>query len=518
MNYSPEIEEIIAKNALTYDLLPYESKPFPQSQPARLAAIAHIFGVKAKALPSARVLELGCAAGGNIIPLAVQYPEAKFIGVDLSRKQVAAGRARIAKLGLKNIELQCKSFTELDNAVGKFDYIICHGVFSWVERILQAAILEIIRDRLAPEGIAYISYNVLPGWRMMQPVRDAVLNQIPPSYDSANRVAASLELLDFLAKASPQGAIYGNALRQMAERLAQFPSDYFAHEFLEECNEPCTFTDFAARANDNGLAYLGDSDLQTMMVGNLGAEVATEILRRANNSIVQTEQMMDLVNGRTFRCSLLVHAAVGVTLNRNLQPACLDGLHMLSAALMEIKTVDGVSTLVVGGKHTYSVSGAATIAALEKFIARYPSSSTIAELASKDTDREEIKASFFNLMSRGIVLPMSERVKMASAPTKQPKASKLALKDAESGATYTTNARHETVQLDVAARFILQNMKGQKSQSELVAGLVAEAKAGRMIFNEGGKPAETLEANAIIAEKHAGVTIGNLARAAVLEG
>ena len=516
MNNSAEIEEIIAKNALTYDLLPYESKPFPQSQPARLAAIVQIFGMKAKPIIKARVLELGCAGGGNIIPLAMQYPDAQFIGVDLSRKQVAAGRARIAKLGIKNIELQCKSFTELAPDVGTFDYIICHGVFSWVQRPLQQAIFEITRALLAPEGIAYISYNVLPGWRMMQPVRDAVLSQIPPSHDSANRVAASMELLNFLAEASSEDGTYGKALRQMAERLAHFPGNYFAHEFLEECNDPCTFADFTARANENGLAYLGDSDLQTMLVGNLGNAVATEILRRANNSIVQTEQLMDLVNGRTFRASLVVHSAAGAKLNRNLSPDCLDGLHLLSGGAMEIKTENSVATLVVNGRQSYEIKGAATRKALEKFIANAPCSSMIDELVSKEVDRAEIKSSFYSLLLLGIIVPLTEPVRAASMPAKQPRATQMAMKDAEQAAVFTTNMRHESVVLDAASRFMLQAMTGHKSQAELTASLVAEGRAGRIVFSHEGKPAETLEANAKIAEHHAALVMLNLAQAALL--
>lgn len=517
MNYSVDIENIIAKNALTYDLLPYESKAFPQSQPARLAAMAKIFGMKPRIVTKARVLELGCAAGGNIIPLALQYLGAEFIGVDLSRKQVAAGRARIAKLGIKNIELQCKSFTEILPNIGTFDYIICHGVFSWVERPLQQAIFEIIRDLLAPEGIAYVSYNVLPGWRMMQPVRDVMLNQIPPSLDSANRVAASMELLNFLAKASPDDGPYGKSLRQMAERLTNFPSYYFAHEFLEECNEPCTFTDFATRANNTGLAYLGDSDLQTMLVSNMGSSTATEILRRANNSIIQTEQLMDLVNGRTFRASLLVHAAVGATLNRNLQPSCLDGLHLISAGPMEIKTVEGITNLVFGGNRSCTISGTATIAAVEKFVAGYPNSSTIDDLIKKVADKDEVRASFYNLVLLGIVLPMSEPVKSASSPTRQPRATKLAINDAELDAPFTTNMRHETVQLDAASRFMLQAMKGHKTSAELTASLVEEGRAGRILFTQEGKQAATLELNAQIAEKHAALVISDLAYSALLE-
>jgi len=126
-----DIEAIIARTALKYDLLPYQSKPFAQSQPAKLGAIAKLFALDAAPMENARVLELGCASGGNIIPHAVRYPNAKFVGVDLARTQVAAGRARIAKLGLSNIEILCQSFTEIDDTLGSFDYIICHGVYSW---------------------------------------------------------------------------------------------------------------------------------------------------------------------------------------------------------------------------------------------------------------------------------------------------------------------------------------------------------------------------------------------------
>ena len=513
---SAEIEEIIAQNALNYDLVPYESKPFPQSQPTRLAAIAQIFGMNAKPVPKARVLELGCASGGNIIPLAMQYPDAEFIGVDLSRKQVAAGRSRITKLGLENIELQCKSFTELSNDVGKFDYIICHGVFSWVPQQLQQAIFEIMRDRLAPEGIAYVSYNVLPGWRMMQPVRDAVLNQIPPSLDHAGRIGAATELLAFLAKASPEAGPYGQALRSLVERLSSFPSDYFAHEFLEDSNEPCTFADFAARANENGLSYLGDSDLQTMIVGHMGEAVAGEILRRSNNSIVQTEQLMDLVNGRTFRASLLVHSAVGAKLRRNLSPDCLDGLHLLGVGSMEIKTKNGVTYLAVNGRQNFTINSATTKKALEKFIANYPCTSTIVELIEKNADAVEIKGSLYNLLLAGVIVPLTEPVKVSIAAANQPKATKLAIKDSELAAAYTTNMRHESVMLDAASRFMLLNMTGRKSQTELMASLVEEGRTGRIVFSREGKPAETLVANAQIAEQHAATLIENLAKAALL--
>src|SRR4051794_35074498 len=112
--------------------MPYESVPFPQTQPARLAAVAHVFSLAAPSPRTARVLELGCASGGNLIPLAAHYPEGEFVGVDLSQRQIDEGKARIERLGLKNIRLRQMSLMDLKPKDGTFDYIICHGVYSWV--------------------------------------------------------------------------------------------------------------------------------------------------------------------------------------------------------------------------------------------------------------------------------------------------------------------------------------------------------------------------------------------------
>ena len=114
----------------SYDLVPYESNPFSQTHPNRLGAIATLFGMRVAPPTYCRVLELGCAAGGNLIPMAVQLPESKFLGIDLSLRQVKEGQETIGRLGLKNIELRHANILDVSEADGKFDYLICHGVFS----------------------------------------------------------------------------------------------------------------------------------------------------------------------------------------------------------------------------------------------------------------------------------------------------------------------------------------------------------------------------------------------------
>jgi SAM-dependent methyltransferase len=149
-----------------YDSAPYDSHAYPQSAPGHLAAIAYLFGLDTPEASTARVLEIGCAAGGNLIPFAAGHPRARVVGIDLSQVQIDQGRVRVQALGLDNLELLTGDIARMDlAAMGQFDFIICHGVYSRVPDEVQEAILSAISAVLAAEGVAYIRYNVYPGWK-----------------------------------------------------------------------------------------------------------------------------------------------------------------------------------------------------------------------------------------------------------------------------------------------------------------------------------------------------------------
>src|ERR1043165_5096540 len=111
-----------------------------------------------------RVLELGCASGGNLIPMSLSWPGSRFVGIDLSRRQIRDGQEMIREIGLNNVDLVCQSILDVPRELGTFDYILCHGVYSWVPPDVQNKILEICRDHLQAQGVAYVSYNTFPGW------------------------------------------------------------------------------------------------------------------------------------------------------------------------------------------------------------------------------------------------------------------------------------------------------------------------------------------------------------------
>jgi len=135
-----DVDDAVDRLAADYDAAPYDSHAFPQSAPGQLAAIAHLFGLDTPEVSTARVLEIGCASGGNLIPFAAQHPQARAVGIDLSPV-----------------------------------FVICHGVYSWVPANVQEAILAAFRSLMAPEGVGYLSYNVYPGWKAKEIVRDAML-------------------------------------------------------------------------------------------------------------------------------------------------------------------------------------------------------------------------------------------------------------------------------------------------------------------------------------------------------
>ena len=294
--------------ANSYDTVPYSINSFPQTRPDRLATIAKLFRLEAAPPDRCRVLELGCASGGNLLPLAASFPGSTFVGIDLSDRQVAEGVAVVRELGLENLSLKGMSILDVGEDFGTFDYILAHGVYSWVPPQVQDKILSICQQRLAPAGVAYISYNTLPGWHARGAIREMLWYHTEQIDDPLERICAARALLDFLAdKVGPGDGGYGGLLRQELNVLRQTPDTYILHEHLEEFNEPLYFHQFMERAAAKELQYLGEAQLGTMVAGRFGEE-AEKKLREISPDLLHMEQYMDFLRNRMFRQTLLCHA------------------------------------------------------------------------------------------------------------------------------------------------------------------------------------------------------------------
>lgn len=316
-----------------YDAVPYESLSFAQSHPARMSGMAKLFGLAAPPLATARVLELGCTYGGNLLPLAMRYPDAQFVGIDFSQVQIERANKSKGELGARNVTFRQADIRAVAKESGQFDYIIAHGVYSWVPADVQEALLELIGRQLAPEGVGYVSYNVYPGWKMREVVREMMLFHVAPLKDPKAKLAQARAILQFASKlhANNPGA-FGRLMAEEADELARQSDFYIFHEHLEPDNRPCYFHEFVEAAAKHDLAYLGEWALADMLPERFGPDLANTARRISGGNMLACEQYVDLLTNRAFRQTLLVSTKRSAAIRRGLTPDNFRNQHI--SALM----------------------------------------------------------------------------------------------------------------------------------------------------------------------------------------
>ena len=298
----------IASTQRSYEQIPYRTNPWPSSQPARLETVAKIWGLEAAPAGRCRMLELGCGDGGNLLPLALAHPESTFVGVDLAKVHVDAGLTLRSRLALDNVRFETGSFLGFGRNAGPFDYIVAHGLMSWVTPRLQEHLFASCKRLLAPNGIAFVSYNTYPGWYMQHSIRELLRKHNRGTDDIERRIERSRELLQILIQTVPERE---SAYRDYLESVGAVAADpdkkyYFAHEYLEDENHPFYVLDFIERAAGHELQYLADADWVDMELDNMPAE-PSELLGRLVESHAQRLQILDFATNRKFRQSLLCH-------------------------------------------------------------------------------------------------------------------------------------------------------------------------------------------------------------------
>ena len=499
----------------SYDEMPYFSRPFSQTHPGRLFAIAHLCGLEPPPVETGRVLELGCAAGGNLIPMALTLPDARFVGVDLSSEQVAEGLATIEALGLRNIELRQGDLSQIDAGWGSFDYVICHGVYSWVPRPVQDAILAVCRQNLVPSGLAFVSYNTFPGWRMRSMIRDMMLYHTRELGTPEARVAQARALLDYLVAQVPTETAYGAFLREELNLLRRASDSYLFHEHLEDENSPVYFHEWVGRVSAAGLRYLGEAG-HGMTAPCLFPDRVREGLVRGSEEFVQLEQYRDFAQNRIFRSSLVCHAEADVSGParwERIAPLHVDCFAQTIGAAPPLTSRDEEKFRATNGVEL-GARRPITKAGLRVLAAAWPASVPFTELHQRalallaeagqpeEPPREEDLAGdlldlFANggLALRGVGRPLTNRV--SDRPTTSP----LVRRQAAAGAPEATNLRHETSLLENYDRQILRHLDGEHTVSDLVERVVEAALQGELDVRRDGDPiASAAELREIFAE------------------
>jgi len=477
-------------NTTAYDEIPYTSSPYSESTPENCYTIASLFKLNPPDFHKANILELGCASGGNIIPLAYCYPDAKIVGIDLSSKQVQAGLKQIKDLNLTNIQLRKLSILDADSSLGQFDYIICHGVFSWVDSTVQEKILSLCNELLSPNGIAYISYNTLPGWNTVRSIRDMMKFHTSTIEDPQTKAQQARAVLDFvLAGLEGNSTPYANFLREESKILAEVQDNYLLHDHLEVENNPIYFFEFINRADQHNLQYLADTSVSTMFTGNLPKETAGKL--QGLNNLANIEQYMDFIRNRRFRRTLLCRKEREI--KRNIDSSDIENF-FLTTPLQPSETItdqqiNSQATLQLSaGGVTFKLDDPFSKQALVYLLQqkRKPLHfKDLCQLLQQKTklDLAEIKNHLINkvsltrLLFAGAINIHSTAGSASAKVIDPPIVSDLARYQTKTGNT-VTNLRHQSVKLQDPERMVLQHADGSNSMQELAALLAERIKDG----------------------------------------
>ncbi|MBV8970061.1 MAG: methyltransferase regulatory domain-containing protein [Verrucomicrobia bacterium] len=312
-----------------YDQVPYPSLAHVQTHPDRLATIAALFGLQTAPVEKCRVLELGCGDGTNLISMARGLPQSEFFGIDSTGLAIAEGNQAINDLSLDNVRLQQLDLMEFSANDLAFDYIIAHGVYSWVPAPVRDRILAICSECLTQNGIAYVSYNTYPGGHIRDMIREMMLFHVRGASDAGQKIVQGRAFLKFLASSKKTPDLYRQLLEKELEHAVEYSDAAFYHDDLNPLTQPIYFHQFVEHAAAHALQFLGEAVFNEMQPEQYEPAVMTA-LRELDNDVLAREQYLDFLMCRRFRRTLLCRREV--SLDHEIRPGVIANFYAASEA------------------------------------------------------------------------------------------------------------------------------------------------------------------------------------------
>jgi len=455
----------MAAPADLYDAIPYPGYAFAQTHPDRLATLGSLFGLPAVPPATCRLLEIGCGDGGNLLPMALELPGARFVGIDSSADAIARASQVATELGLENIRFELVGIEDFEAPPASFDYAIAHGVYSWVPDPVRDQLLALSAHVLSEHGIAYVSYNALPGARVPQTLRELLALRLDGVDDPQARIAEARRLLALLAGPDGRATMLGSEAASLLER----PDSLLFHDVLAPVNDPFFFHEFAARAATHGLQYLAEANFLEMQAGVMSQELQLELL--AGGDVIRQEQLLDYVKVRRFRQTLLCPAAV--QLNRTLELERIARFAVSSPAKALVEDADNPRrvTFHAPGGSRLTTEHEVVVAVLRAAGEAWPAAVSIAGVLGENpaaADVDTVCEALLRCYAANLVQLHVHPPKLATVVSGRPLASPLARVQARDQMS-VANLRHATVPVEDDLRRLLVALDGTRDRAALLA-------------------------------------------------
>ena len=469
--------------ASLYDQVAYPTMPMAQSHPDRLATIARLLGLTPRDVHGCRVLEIGCGDGMNLIPMAHGLRGSEFVGIDLAATPIALGTAMVAALGLENVTLRQLDLMDAGEELGTFDYVIAHGVYSWVPEPTRDRLLAVCRARLAPHGVAYVSYNVYPGGHLRQAVRRVLQFHIETIEDPQEAIAQARALARFIAESPARGERDDPALRREMQAMLDREPEALFHDDLAPVNDPVYFHEFVAHASRHGLQFLAEATFSDSQERTYPSETVQAMQQLTGGNALLTEQYLDFLKNRRFRQSLLCRREI--VLERRLRREVVPDLYVGSPAQPTTERPDVVSSGVVATFAGPRGSGLSTDAPLAKAALLrlgqiWPQTlhfsallrTTLDALGRTDDGSPAEATALVDILlaayAAGVIELGTSPPCFVREPGPRPVANPVARLQLERGASVVTTLRHTSVEVvDELTRRLLRSMDGTRTREGL---------------------------------------------------
>jgi len=292
----------------SYDEFPYPGAAFWFTHPDHMAVLGELHGMSPPDPRTARILELGAGDGSNILSIAQALPGAECVGVDLSESQVRLASQLARDAGITNARLVQADVREIDLAFGTFDYVVSHGVYSWIPPSARDGLLRAIGATLSPHGVAMVSYNAMPGWHDFAPIRRLLKFHTDPIKAPDAKVRQARMMADVYCQQLIE--LDRDGREKMAHKIhqnVQAMSDWLMrHDWLAEFHYPAYLSDFVAHARTHGLDFLANACPSAQNPELLDEQAKALVM--AVSDRVRRQQYVDFFQHTRFRTTLLRRA------------------------------------------------------------------------------------------------------------------------------------------------------------------------------------------------------------------
>lgn len=433
--------------------------------------VATLLGRAPPLVATCKVLEIGCADGANLLPMAAALPRAQFTGCDLSGHAIAAATRAATELGLTNVTLVQQDLRTLAETTDTYDYIIAHGVYSWVPEPVREALLALAARRLSPQGVMYVSFNTFPGCHVRQATWEILHAHVDGLPTATERLDAARTLAALLAEPGTTQSDTDDVLRAEFAKLATKSDSALYHDDLAVPNQPFHFREFTGTLARHGLAFIAEAKLSMMTPAGLSPRIAQWV---AGMDLLTREQYLDYARLRRFRQSIVGH--VDVPVDTASSETRVAGMHAAASIALVRAAAEGNA---FGGDPAAGTPDArATRALLQWLVAQTPRSVTLAEAAAWHTHTtpgasRSAATILVDACYAGMVDLHVHPPELAAQASARPVAGAI-VRWQITRQPSVTNLRHETLRIDdPLARSLLAALDGTRTHEHLNAYMAA---------------------------------------------